>query len=438
MESGGRQLARRAAAVLALTAGGALLVATAMGGLPRAPGRAIGGTPEIRPVTVTDVVLGVGSDETERTLAWYSDEPGTTCVEYSDGTDFGAGGSVVTAQAWGDAVPPGQFWFHATLTDLAPDTRYSYRFGDCGEAWSTAEEFSTQDGGPFSFLFLGDPQIEMSGSGWATTLERATVRFPDTDFLVTAGDHVDSMVNEDQTAQWDLLLRPAQLREYALAPTAVNHDGANGTGTQYAQHLARPNVGPSGETVAGSGDYWFTYDRVLFMVLNSNSLDITGHRRFMEDTLAANPAAAWTIVSFHHSPFSAASRSDDVTGIELRERLSPILSDLGVDLVLGGHDHAYSRSFLMDGAQPIPESDGATVTAEDGEVLYIAANSASGSKFYELGGEVPWAAVANQEHVPNYSRVTVDLGSIRVTTYRTTDGSVVDDVTLRQDRTPVR
>lgn len=391
-------------------------------------------------MTVTDVVLGVGADETERTLAWYSTAPGTECVEYtSGGTDPGAaGGSVVTAHASGDAVPPGEHWFHATLPNLDPDTRYRYRIGDCRKAWSTPEEFSTGDGGPFSFLFLGDPQLGADGaasaSGWAATLARATDRFPGTDFLMTAGDHVDSMVNADQTPEWDLFLRPPELREYALAPTIGNHDEAGGSGTQYGQHLARPNAGPAGETVAGSGDYWFSYDRTLFMVLNSNSRDVAKHRTFMEDALAANPGAPWTIVAFHHAPFSAASHSDDAGVSELRDSLAPILSDLGVDLVLGGHDHVYSRSFLMDGAEPIPESDGATVTAGDGEVLYIAANSASGSKFYELGGELPWVAVANQEQVPNYTRVTVDPDALAVTTYRTTDGSVVDGVTLRQDR----
>lgn len=33
----------------------------------------------------------------------------------------------------------------------------------------------------------------------------------------------------------------------------------------------------------------------------------------------------------------------------MRERVLPILEAAGVDLVLGGHSHAYERSYLIDG-----------------------------------------------------------------------------------------
>ena len=84
----------------------------------------------------------------------------------------------------------------------------------------------------------------------------------------------------------------------------------------------------------------------------------------------------------------------------------------------------------MNGSTPVAGTSGSTVKATKGEVLYIATNSASGGKFYALTGPYPWTAVTNQENVPNYTNVVVDRGSITATTYRTTDGSVVDKVTL--------
>ena len=75
--------------------------------------------------------------------------------------------------------------------------------------------------------------------------------------------------------------------------------------------------------------------------------------------------------------------------------------DSDIDLVLAGHDHSYTRTHLMDGTTPVlPEGDGAGAAAEyaatpdtnpddghdivhpkDGQVIYITANSSSGSKF---------------------------------------------------------
>ncbi|MDY6049092.1 MAG: hypothetical protein SPI77_00725 [Corynebacterium sp.] len=49
--------------------------------------------------------------------------------------------------------------------------------------------------------------------------------------------------------------------------------------------------------------------------------------------------------------------------MEIRSNLTPILSDLGVDLVLNGHDHIYTRSDLMHGT--VPASPGVTGTRGD-------------------------------------------------------------------------
>ena len=68
-----------------------------------------------------------------------------------------------------------------------------------------------------------------------------------------------------------------------------------------------------------------------------------------------------------------------------------------------------------------------------------AANSASGSKYYEIkDAEINFAAVKNQENTPNISKVDVTEDSFRITTYRTTDMSVVDEFTIyRKDAVSV-
>jgi hypothetical protein len=428
---------RRGAAALGLAAAATLLVLALP---PSSPGRALGTTAVVRSVAVTDVVLGVGADEAERRLAWLSADPAARCVEYADP----AGSTrVVEAYDSGAAVVDGMTWFHAALPGLEAGTAYSYRVGNCAAAWAEPEDFAVPEEGPFSFLLLGDPQVFAStggtdpATGWATTLRRATSAVPDAAFLATAGDHVNSTNVSGQVGEWDLLLRPPELRQYAVAPVIGNHDEADGTGLQYGQHLARPNEDPAGATVAGSGDYWFTHGSALFMSLNTNSADTPAHADFLRRVLAANPDARWTIVLLHHAPFSAVVDANDDDVARVRAGLTPVLSELGIDLVLGGHDHSYTRSLLMDGTGVVAGSEGPALAAREGQVLYITANSASGGKYYEPDPTLPWVAVANQEEVPNWTHVRVGDRSITVTTHRTTDGSVLDRVVLREARAPL-
>ncbi|MGM0386436.1 MAG: metallophosphoesterase [Actinomycetota bacterium] len=326
----------QAATALGLTAAVALLVAPL---LSSSPERALGTTAEPRSVVVTDVVLGVGADEAERRVAWFSPDPAVQCVEYAD-----AAGRTAEVEAYesGAAVADGLTWFHAALPGLEASAAYTYRVGNCAAAWSEPIEFSTPDESPFSFLLLGDPQVFERTSdvdpaaGWAATLDEATAAVPDAAFLVTAGDHVNATDNGRQTPEWELLLRPSHLRHHAVATTIGNHDEADGTGTQYGEHFARPNVDPAGETVAGSGDHWFTHDGTLFLSLNTNSTDFAGHEVFLRRALATNPDARWTIVLLHHAPYSAVTDVDDDVVADVRVNLTPVLGDLGIDLVLAG------------------------------------------------------------------------------------------------------
>ncbi len=404
-------------------------------------------TPDDATITppVKDVVLTVGADESSRNLSWLSTDASDRCVQYTpqNGRDRRSNGrergTVVAAYESAAATDAPNVYFHATLSGLKLSTTYTYRIGDCEDDWSTQNQFTTRDKGNFSFLLFGDPQVGVSATGevngwpgWQDTLDQAQARFPRTDFLVSAGDQVNTYDNIAQGAEWDAFLKPTQLTQLALAPTVGNHDNASGTGTQYAEHLAIPNRSDLGATATGTGDYWYTYNGALFLDINSNNSDLSQHEAFLTEAIAANPKATWKIAVFHHAPFSSADHPNDADVVNLRDNFTPILSTLGINLVLNGHDHDYARSYLMNGTTVEPGTGGSTLKAGAGDVLYIATNSASGGKFYPLTGPYPWVAVANQENVPNYSQVSVNHNKITVSTYRTSDGSTVDQVTLKK------
>ncbi|WP_286957284.1 immunoglobulin-like domain-containing protein [Brevibacterium sp. UBA7493] len=162
------------------------------------------------------------------------------------------------------------------------------------------------------------------------------------------------------------------------------------------------------------------------------------------------------MLTFHRSIFSSgATHSQSLTTKGLREGIAPIVKDLDIDLVLAGHDHSYTRTHLMDGTTPVlPEGDGAGAAAEyaatpdanpddghdivhpkDGQVIYITANSSSGSKYYELvpDGLVPWKHTNSQNYTPQFTNVDVKECSITSTTMTHT-GDQVDKVELVKDK----
>ena len=401
---------------------------------------------------ITDLVMGVGATEAERNLAWYSDidVPQTAqvakAVDVVDGV-FPDTATTFETTAGGDTTS-GEYFRDATLSGLEEDTAYAYRVGSDEAGWSDTETFRTQQfDGAFDFLFFGDPQVGASGNlandeaGWIDTMNVATQTYPDAEMLFSAGDQVNTASSEPE---YDAFLAPSQMTQIPLVATNGNHDVGS---KAYEQHYNLPNedleAGAASSSSASGGDYWFIYKDVLFINLNSNSRDYDSHNAFMEKVVAEHgDKAKWKVVAFHHSIYSAASHATDGDIIERRNTMPATISELGIDMVLMGHDHHYTRSFLINGGELADSDEQAAageVVADEGDVLYVTANSASGSKYYDLntGTDLWWSSVRNQEKVRNYSAIEVTDEAITVRTLRSEANgaaspvnSVVDEVVL--------
>ncbi|MEE6258660.1 metallophosphoesterase family protein [Plantactinospora sonchi] len=402
------------------------------------------------PATYSGIILGVGADESQRIVTWYSSADTAQKIQLAPTASVANGefpADAVTFDAVGAAnTSTTGFNRHATITNLRENTAYSYRVGGEGN-WSPAYAFKTQDfEGNYDFLFFGDPQIGSSGdplkdqAGWAETLKVATGANPNAELLVSGGDHVESANNE---IQWTSFLAPDQLRQYPLVATIGNHDVG---GKSYEQHHFTPNTDRSAQYYAGDpatrsgGDYWFVYKDVLFIDLNSNSYanptngspgGDAAHVAYVTDVINKHGAEAkWKVLVYHHSIYSPASHADDGDNVQRRKDFTTTFSDLGVDLVLQGHDHSYSRSYSIKNGEkenPAEQPGAAEVFPGPGGVIYVTANSASGSKYYDISppkadeagkphGNGPdpldpskywYNSVQNQEHVRSYVKVQV-------------------------------
>lgn len=275
---------------------------------------AVGSAPVARAaVQFSSIVLNVGATASERNVVWYSDSTEAQVVELSvQGSDAAA--LTFEAVRTGAANVEGQTFHQATLTGLEPSTTYVYRVGSEADGWSEAHEFTTGGTGDFQVLMYGDPQIGSGGGqpsdaeAWANTLDVSITENPDADFLMTMGDQVNTAGSE---AEYAGFLASDLLRQYPLATNIGNHD--NGSDS-YGQHFFMPNTSttvgvPANPPREGLGNYWFTYNGVLFLSINSNQDTDDEHFAWLREVVAEQGAEAdWTVLTFHHGPYSTAAR----------------------------------------------------------------------------------------------------------------------------------
>ncbi|WP_284251949.1 fibronectin type III domain-containing protein [Litorihabitans aurantiacus] len=416
------------------------------------------------PNPVTDLKLQLGSDDTQRNVAWMTERAGDGVVQWAPaeamtGEEFPLAAASTSATVASGPAWDGRHYHHAVIDGLEPERSYVYRVGtgDANEGdfsdVATLRTFASDDG--FDFLLMGDAQIgasgnrESDGRGWQRTLDVAQEMFPDAEFIHSVGDQVESHTNSEEYRHF---LAPDNLRETPLTTVIGNHDNFT---PAYRQQFFDPNVdesyGNDGNSGHSNGNSWFIYDDTLVMNLNSNTLYDTSswptHVEFVRKTMAEQgDRARWHVATLHHSLFSVANHSTNQQVVTMRNNLAPAFSELGVDVVLSGHDHSYARTKVLQGREPIDWPGTDEVYPQEGQTVYVTANSSSGSKYYNPR---PAQQIADadpngydyierrwQEYTPSFSHIQVRDDAMTVTTYETARRTVVDEVTIHLPGTP--
>ena len=446
----------------------------------------IASEPETPTEPIKNVFVNIGKDEAHRNFNWLGTATNDSSVQYAKvDTSFKDGDplpqeGVTTKQATRSEEPAESYQGDPVIANFKvsdadgfeANSTYAYRVGNDTDGWSSTYTFKTGNqgsGADFTFLVAGDPQIGSSGNDkldgekWATSVNQAFAKNPDASFLFSMGDQVENGSNGDPFAEYDYFGAPQALRNLTLATELGNHDYKY---DYYSGQYHLPNMSTYGVTTGGaeSGDYWFMYNGVLFMSLNSNDKTLPDHKAFMEGVLATDEAksATWKVVSFHHAPFSVASHYSDGSIKTLRAQLTPILSDLGVDVVLTGHDHYYTRTYMLDAnGNPSADAQGkyeydngedkaptAVNDPAEGDVLYLTADSASGSKYYKLNsslnGQYPaYSAYSWQQNNPTFVVAKVSGDSFTLEMYQSEDNNTqaaewtkIDSFTINRAKAP--
>lgn len=376
-----------------------------------------------------------------------------------------------------------------TVSGLAENTSYQYQYYLDG-AWSDTYAFETKSTENFSVMYVGDPQIGASvgqddnskeyhamndAYNWNHTLSSALSAHSNVSFILSAGDQINqTSVSKDadkleQQIEYAGFLSSPLLRSMPVATTIGNHDSKS---VNYSNHFNNPNTATSvatteGKTDAGT-DYYFTYGNTLFVSIDTNNYNCATHENVIKEAVEANPDATWRVLMFHQDIYGSGYDHSDSDGIVLRTQLTPIIDKYDFDAVLQGHDHTYSRTYQLssDGQthssyQSAPKTNTDDFSAYLGDnacyniltnienknnvvnpegTVYFEANSATGSKYYQLiGTQQNYIAARSQSWRPTYSVIDFTETTLTVKTYdAATNTELVADGNIKTSYTIVK
>ncbi|MFJ5228807.1 purple acid phosphatase family protein [Kitasatospora sp. NPDC088391] len=323
---------------------------------------------------------------------------------------------------YGTGAPLEQYYGHAALDKLSPNTTYYYAVGHEGleAASGPVNSFTTGPTGsgsalqPFTFTAMGD-----QGASAQAALENAQITAQNPKFHLLAGDicYADpngqgKLTDSYNPAVWDSYLK--QIEPVAQSvPWMVatgNHDmeawySPNG----YGGHQKRLDLPTSGPTECPSV-YAFTYGNVAVLSLDANdvSYEIKANLNYsngaqtswLEQTLAklrADPTIDFVIVFFHHCAYAVTTSHVSDGGV--REKWAPLFDKYNVDLVINGHNHMYERTDPIRGGNPTRAAAvGDTVNPVADGTTYIVAGG-GGASLYSLPSNGPESYAGNVKDV---------------------------------------
>ena len=381
--------------------------------------------------------------------------------------------SVDATRAVENTVVPDEDYFKAEITGLKAGTAYEYQIGKKGSTsdnhWSEVFSFSTakENIDEFSFIAIGDTQ----GSQWdhfkyaKAALDEAFEKVSDPAFLLHTGDVVDSGY---QASQWNRYFKT--LGNYgtnvANFVSIGNHDTRNAyvsdlmttdnKNNYFSFYFNHPDVDVNAfvidpaayEKLSASGKvlvdnlketvYSYDYGNAHFVVLNTGTYVNTGNetypddkhiieaqRAWLEKDLEANKDAAWKIVVCHEAMYHKNGAKQD------RKYLTDIIEKYGVDLVIEGHSHLYTRSYPMKDGAVVTKSMTDVIEKGTGTIyMTIGATTPSHSEIGTSTVEAMQKVIFSANEQAAYTTVSVKGNKLTFTT-RQLNGLVIDNFVIR-------
>lgn len=453
---------------------------------------------------IKNIVVNNGKNENEIAITWFATGDVTESKLVFDGKEY----EPVRARKTGDK---NGYSTYTALVNITPGKTYTYyvQTGSYKSETYTLQTKALGKNNEFSIAYFGDPQMGSGDSVWdkkglnkntqakvdqdkvdfGKSIEKA--RKLDPHFYLSMGDNVEIANLE---GEYDYFLDNDLYKERVFSSVVGNHetyvndkDGHSQRNTVFADHFYLPNesklgsiskVNEDGTAYYIPGDYYYSYGDTLFININSNVLDSKEHEAFIKDaiekaTKERGKNFSWKVVSFHHAPYSTATHTSDKDILQRRHELVKIFNENGIDIVLNGHDHIYTRTGQMIageqamsfadayGTDPNNENagikdgysetynnriykngkvivDGIKLDYDKKEVtnprgtLFLTMSTSAGSKFYNPIGEDQWFVVRSlDDRSQLFSTLSFAQNKFNLTTMNP-EGKIVDTYTINK------
>jgi hypothetical protein len=259
------------------------------------------------------------------------------------------------------------------LTGLAVNTQYFYAIGSTTQTLQgdASNNFKTipAPGSEQKIRVLAMGDMGNNSSNQASVRNAYTTysgaNYTDVWLLLGDNAYENGTDTEFQTNFWNVY-QGSISKNMVLWPSPGNHDYANNATRQtdhaipYYDMFTLPKLGEAGGVASNSEAFYsYNYGNVHFISLDSYGKETGGTRLYdtlgpqavwLKQDLAAN-TLPWTVVYFHHPPYSKGSHNSDTDPelMKMRNNVARIFERYKVDLVLSGHSHLYERSYFING-----------------------------------------------------------------------------------------
>jgi len=272
---------------------------------------------------------------------------------------------------------------------------------------------------PFTFVAIGD--YGRSGNEPV----RDQLLLDSFQFIVTTGDNAynNGRYNEFDTRVFQVY--GDIFSQVGLYPTLGDHDYGSDEGAPYLDLFDLPDQ--AWRAADKERYYSFDYGNAHFVALDSigplgeDDQDASDDMfDWLRDDLSQTNQV-WKIVFFQAPAYTGFSQTSQV-----RQKLTPIFEEYGVDLVLTGHSHLYERSWPMLDDEIVIE----------GGIIYLITGAGWQSTFDCTNGSwVAYSYCGDDNNLGMYARISVNGNSLTIDGIDQ-NGTLRDSITISKDTGP--
>ena len=297
------------------------------------------------------------------------------------------------------------------LSGLESGKTYYYKVGD-GEKWSEVLSFTTASSdknAKTNFFIFADIQTSDTAN-LSAAIENVKSSDKNYAFGIQTGDAIDNVTAFNNWRAYLTTLNAGKLGSIDVMHTLGNHEYYGDSDGETAGSMFSIPA-----HTAGSYDS-AEYGSVYTGVIHDGGDILAALQTAKED--AAKSSCAWKVLVLHQPIYGTESLMEETK----RLQVTKAIEEAGFDAVFSGDDHAYARTFPMQGDQALDAG------SRDGVVYYVCGDlSGKDNEYHER--DVFASMIPHKDYKGMYMSVEADEAKMVLNAYRY-NGELLDSYTI--------